>query len=137
LSDLEIIEIYHGLWRIEETFKISKSELKARPAFVSREAHIEAHFLTCFVALLLIRILELRMNRANVLDSDGKPRRFSSFELLNSLKNYNCSHVSENIYNFHYTDDVIHQIEQVFGVNLNLKFRKRAEIKKLIAAMKK
>jgi len=52
LSDLEIIEIYHGLWRIEETFKISKSELKARPAFVSREAHIEAHFLTCFVALL-------------------------------------------------------------------------------------
>ena len=55
MSDAEIIETYHGLWRIEETFKISKSDFKTRPIYVSLEAHIEAHFLTCFVALLLTR----------------------------------------------------------------------------------
>jgi transposase len=130
-TDSEIIDLYHGLWKIEETFKISKSDFRTRPIYVSLEAHIEAHFLTCFVALLLMRILELRMNKA------GTGRIFSTFELLDSLRKYNCSHISENIYNFHYTDDVIRHIEQVLGVDLNKRFRKRGEIKKIIAAMKK
>lgn len=130
-SDAEIIDLYHGLWKIEETFKISKSDFRTRPVYVSLEAHIEAHFLTCFVALLLMRILELRMNRA------GTGRMFSTFELLESLRNYTCSHISENIYNFHYTDDVIRHIQQVFGVDLSLKYRKRGDIRKFIAAMKK
>ena len=46
-TDDEIIDIYRGLWRIEETFKVTKSELEARPVYVSRKEHIEAHFLTC------------------------------------------------------------------------------------------
>jgi transposase len=130
-SDAKIIDLYHGLWKIEETFKISKSDFRTRPIYVSLEAHIEAHFLTCFVALLLMRILELRMNKAR------KGRLFSTFELLDSLRKYTCCHVSENVYNFHYTDEVIHQIEKVFDVDLNKRFRKRGEIKKIIAAMKK
>lgn len=136
-SDAEIIEIYHGLWKIEETFKISKSELRTRPVYVTLEAHIEAHFLTCFVALLLIRILELHMNQAKLLGPDGKIRVFSTFELLNSLKNYTCSHIGENIYNFHYIDDVIQSVGQAFDVDLDLKYRKRGDIRKFIAAMKK
>jgi len=141
-SDAEIIETYHGLWKIEETFKISKSDFKTRPIYVSLEAHIEAHFLTCFVALLLTRILELRMNQAKLPAVDGCPQKdgkrlFSAFELIDSLRKYSCSHIGENIYNFHYTDTVIRSLEQVFGVDLNLKYRKRGEIKKFIAAMKK
>ncbi len=141
-SDAEIIETYHGLWKIEETFKISKSDFKTRPIYVSLEAHIEAHFLTCFVALLLTRILELRMNQAKLPAVDGFPQKdgkrlFSAFELIDSLRKYSCSHIGENIYNFHYTDTVIRNIEQAFGVELNLKYRKRGEIKKFIAAMKK
>ena len=141
-SDSEIIETYHGLWKIEETFKISKSDFKTRPIYVSLESHIEAHFLTCFVALLLTRILELRMNQAKlppVKDCpqiDGK-RLFSAFELVDSLRKYSCSHIGENIYNFHYTDTVIRSVEQVIGVDLNLKYRKRSEIKKILADMKK
>lgn len=141
-SDAEIIETYHGLWKIEETFKISKSDFKTRPIYVSLEAHIEAHFLTCFVALLLTRILELRMNQAKLPAVEGCPQKdgkrvFSAFELIDSLRKYSCSHIGENIYNFHYTDTVIRSMEQVFGVELNLKYRKRGEIKKFIAAMKK
>ena len=129
--DADIIDIYHGLWKIEETFRISKSDLRTRPVYVSQEAHVEAHFLTCFVALLLMRVLELRMNRADT------GRSFSTFELLDSLRKYNCSHVGENIYSFHYTDDVIRSMEKVFEIDLNKRFRKRGEIRKLIAAMKK
>jgi transposase len=141
-SDAKIIETYHGLWRIEETFKISKSDFRTRPIYVSLEAHVEAHFLTCFVALLLSRILELRMNNAGlpaVQDSpkkDGK-RVFSSFELIRSLRKYTCSHVSENVYNFHYADEVIRSIEKVFYIDLNKRFRKRGDIRKFIASMKK
>lgn len=136
-SDSEIIEIYHGLWKIEETFKISKSDFRTRPVYVSLEAHIEAHFLTCFVALLLIRILELRMNKAELPDKDAETKNFSAFGLIDSLRKYSCSHVGENVYSFHYTDDVIRCVEQVFSLDLNKRFRKRAEIKNLLANTKK
>lgn len=129
--DADIIDIYHGLWKIEETFRISKSDLRTRPVYVSLEAHIEAHFLTCFVALLLMRVLELRMNQA------GSGRTFSTFELLDSLRKYTCSQVGENVYNFHYMDDVIRHVGKVFDVDLNKRFRKRGEIRTFIAAMKK
>ena len=55
-----VIDTYRGLWRIEETFKVTKSELEARPVYVSRQDSIEAHFLTCFVSLVIIRLLQLR-----------------------------------------------------------------------------
>ena len=103
-SDSEIIEIYHNLWKIEETFKISKTELRTRPIYVSLEAHIEAHFLSCFVALLLIRILELRMNDASLSETSNQTLKFSAFEIIDSIRNYTCSSIGENLYNFHYTD---------------------------------
>jgi transposase len=54
-------EVYGGLWRIEQSFRLLKSDLYARPVFVNKNEHIRAHFLICFVALLLLRIIQLRM----------------------------------------------------------------------------
>lgn len=56
-------EAYGGLWRIEESFRILKSDLYARPVFVSKNEHIRAHFLVCFVALLILRIIQHRMDK--------------------------------------------------------------------------
>ena len=53
----EIIDTYRGLWEIEETFKTTKSDLAARPVYVWDYDHIDAHFLTCFIALTIIRII--------------------------------------------------------------------------------
>lgn len=53
-----IIDTYRELWRIEESFKITKSELKARPVYVRTPEHIEAHFLVCYIALAILRILQ-------------------------------------------------------------------------------
>lgn len=56
-----ILKVAAGRWEIEECFRIMKDEMRARPAFVSREDRMRAHFLTCFVALLVYRVLERRL----------------------------------------------------------------------------
>lgn len=59
-TDERIIDIYRGLWKIEESFRITKGDLSTRPVYLTREEHIEAHFLICFLALVIIRILEYK-----------------------------------------------------------------------------
>lgn len=61
--DEEIIDIYRGLTRIESCFRTIKSDLKGRPVFVKKDPHIEAHFLICFVALLIVRLLQRQILR--------------------------------------------------------------------------
>ena len=58
----KMLEVYSGLWRIEESFRITKSQLDARPIYVRTQKHIEGHFLICFISLLLIRMLQLKIN---------------------------------------------------------------------------
>ena len=57
-SDERILDAYRELWRIEESLGITKSEIRTRPACVWKEAHIEAHFLICYVALTILRLLQ-------------------------------------------------------------------------------
>lgn len=58
-DDGRIIDTYRELWRIEESFKVTKSELRTRPIFVWTPDHIEAHFLVCYIALVILRLLQL------------------------------------------------------------------------------
>ena len=85
-----------GLWRIEETFKVTKSELAARPVYVSREDHIQAHFLTCYLALVLSRILQHKLDK-----------KYSVTKILESLSKCNCQNLEENIYRFNFFDTVL------------------------------
>lgn len=57
----KIRKVYHGLWRIEESFRILKSNLDARPIYVNTRSHIRAHFLICFTALVIIRMIQHHM----------------------------------------------------------------------------
>ena len=57
-DEQKIRQVYGGLWRIEQSFRIIKSDLYARPVFVSKNEHIRAHFLICFTALLIVRIIQ-------------------------------------------------------------------------------
>ena len=62
-NEQKMRDVYGGLWRIEQSFRLLKSDLYARPVFVKTNKHIRAHFLICFVALLVIRIIQLRMGQ--------------------------------------------------------------------------
>lgn len=121
----EIIDIYRGLWRIEETFKITKSELDARPVYVSRKDHIETHFLTCFIALALSRILQHKLNK-----------KYSVGKILESLSKCNCFNLQQNIYQFTFFNDVLKDIGSVIGIDFSLKHRTLQNIKKILGNMK-
>ena len=125
-GDNEILDIYHGLWEIEETFKITKSTLETRPVYVSLKDHIEAHFLTCFIALVLVRLLEFKL--------DGK---FTTEEIISSLKKYNCSLTEQNLYMFTHYSDVICDIEKMLGMDLGLKYAPLKDIKNKLGKVKK
>ena len=58
----EIARINHDRWKIEESFRIMKSEFRARPVYLKRDERIMAHFLTCFIALMIYRILEKQLD---------------------------------------------------------------------------
>lgn len=126
MGDNEILDIYHGLWEIEETFKITKSTLETRPVYVSLKDHIEAHFLTCFIAQVLVRLLEFKL--------DGK---FTTEEIISSLKKYNCSLTEQNLYMFTHYSDVICDIEKMLGMDLGLKYAPLKDIKNKLGKVKK
>ncbi|MFP4697656.1 MAG: transposase [Eubacteriales bacterium] len=58
----DIIKVNKRRWQIEECFRIMKTEFKARPVYLSRDERIEAHFITCFISLMIYRLLEKRLN---------------------------------------------------------------------------
>lgn len=62
----EIINIYRKLWKIEESFRVMKTQLQARPIYVWTKANIEGHFVMCYLALVLQRMLEYKLDRANL-----------------------------------------------------------------------
>jgi transposase len=126
MEDEKILDTYHGLWKIEETFKITKSTLETRPVYVSLKDHIEAHFLTCFIALIIIRLLEIKLNN-----------NFAAEEIVNSLKKYNCSLTEQNLYMFTHYSDVIHEIEKILDMDLGLKYVPLKNIKKNLGKVKK
>lgn len=125
-TDQRIIDIYRGLWKIEESFKVTKSDLEARPVYLSREDRIDAHFLTCFIALVLERILEKKLDH-----------RHSTSAILKSLRNCSCSHVEENYYLFDYYNDVLKDIGAVTGIDFSRKYMRLGDIRKVLGETKK
>ncbi len=125
-TDSEIIDIYRGLWRIEETFKVTKSELDDRPVYVSTKEHIEAHFLTCYLALVLGRVLQHKLDK-----------KYSVGKILESLSKCNCSNYHENYYLFDYYDTVLKDIGNILNINFALKNRSLQDIKKILSSSKK
>lgn len=121
LSDKEIIKVYKGLWEIEESFRIIKSEFRARPVFLHLKEHIDAHFLICFVALLIFRILEHKLSN-----------KFTTRQIRDTLIHYECSNINENCYLFDFRNEVIEEIEKIFDVDFSNQFMKKSEIKKLL-----
>jgi transposase len=126
LSDDEIIETYRGLWEIEETFRITKGDLEARPVYLSRPERIDAHFLTCFIALVIIRLLQKRTGR-----------RFSPEVILDCLNRISCSNEEGNIYLFDYRSEISNAIGESLGIAFGKKRMQLSEIKNILAGSKK
>lgn len=94
-DDKEIINRYHGLSRIEDSFRIIKSDLEGRPIYVWTEEHIKAHFLICFMALTIIRIIQykiLKYEKKSTLNVDGWEQGITAEKIKQALNNFKaCS----------------------------------------------
>ena len=121
----EILDAYRSLWRIEESFKITKTELKTRPVHVSTREHIEAHFLTCFIALLLIRLLQI--------STDNK---YSTRVLVDEMNKITGTYLDKNYYMLDYYSDIVKEFELLTGNDFSKRFMKLGEIKNIISHVK-
>ena len=126
VTDHDIIDMYRGLWRIEESFRITKSWLKARPVFVHNEPSVEAHFLTCFLGLLLLRILELKTDHSIELN-----------RMIEDLRNLQVVEESPDLFLLTQPTNVVKKIGEYFDLDLIKKRYTMQELKKMAAKTKK
>ena len=126
MSDAEIIGTYRGLWKIEETFKVSKGVLETRPVYVSLKDHINAHFLTCFIALTIMRIIQKKISEPH-----------SAENIIECLNRISCSHEHKNVYLFDYRSKLSDAIGKTLGIDFTHKRLRLGEIKKYLAETKK
>ena len=126
MSDGEIIDTYRGLWEIEETFRVTKGTLETRPVYVSRKDRINAHFLTCFIALVIIRLIQKKTDR-----------QYSVERIIECLNNIACSYEQDNLYLFDYRSKLSDTIGNVLGIDFTRKRLRLAEIKNILANCKK
>ena len=88
MSEQSIYEAYHNLWRIEESFRVMKSDLDARPVYLQKEDRIKGHFLICYTAVLLTRILQFK-----ILNNE-----FSTSTICNFYKSFKIVEINDNRY---------------------------------------
>lgn len=88
MEGTHIYEAYHNLWRIEESFRVMKSELDARPVYLQKENSIKGHFLICYVTVLLIRLLQFKTLE----------NKYSTSEICSFIRNFRVVKINENRY---------------------------------------
>ena len=120
MSDQMMRDTYRGLSKIEESFKITKTNFEARPVYVWTPEQIEAHFLTCFVSLVIIRLLEQKLEH-----------KYSIDKIIDALKQYTSTNIEHNIFIQSFTNEVIKDLEKIFNINLSKKYLTLSEIKKI------
>ena len=123
----EIIKVNHRRWEIEECFRIMKSEFKARPVFLKNDDRIEAHFTTCFISLIIYRLLEKRLNE-----------EFTCHEIIRELRAMNFKEIKGEGYEPLYTrTDFTDALHEVFGFRTDYQIVTSNKMKKILKETKK
>lgn len=124
----KIIQINHGRWEIEECFRIMKTEFQARPVYLQREDRIKAHFLTCYLALFIFRILEKRL--------DGK---YTCGDIIRTLRNMKMYRPGEKLgyYPSYTRTDLTDALHEIAGFRTDYEVFTDAGMRKVIQASRK
>ena len=88
MTEQQIYSAYHKLWKIEESFRITKSFLEARPVYVQKKETIYGHFLVCYLSLFLLRVLELKCFKGEI----------SSFELIEFIRDFRVAELENGTF---------------------------------------
>ena len=123
----EIIRINKQRWEIEENFRIMKTEFEARPVYVRREERIKAHFMTCYISLLLYRLLEKKLGDAYTVSQILGTLRSMQMTLLNTASGYIPSYTRTEL-----TDS----LHKTFGFRTDYEFITKASMRTIIKETK-
>ena len=124
MSAAEIYSAYHNLWRIEESFRIMKSQLDARPVYLQKENTITGHFLICYLAVLLTRLLQFKVLK----------NEYCSEELFDFIHDFRVAKISDRKYiNLTRATTFIKEFASRIGLPLTSYFLSDGEIKKMLS----
>ena len=123
----EIIKINKQRWEIEENFRIMKTEFEARPVYVRRDDRIKAHFMTCFISLLLYRLLEKKIGNKYTAEQIIETLRSMKLTLLNTANGYVPAYTRTE------TTDTLHK---TFGFRTDYEFIKKSTMRRIIKETK-
>lgn len=124
MSAQEIYTAYHNLWRIEESFRIMKSELDARPVYLQKEETITGHFLICYLAVLLTRLLQFK-----VLEN-----KYCSEEIFSFVRDFRVAKISDRKYmNLARNSTFIKDLTKKTSLPLTSYFLSNGQIKKMLS----
>jgi transposase len=123
----EIVKVNKRRWEIEECFKIMKYEFKARPVYLSNEDRIEAHFITCFISLIIYRLLEKKLKE-----------QFTCSEIISELKDMNFKEIKGEGYEPIYTrTDFTDALHEAFGFRTDYQIVTKNAMKKIFKDTKR
>lgn len=124
MSDKDIYDAYHNLWRIEESFRIMKSQLDARPVYLQKENTIIGHFLICYLAVLLTRLLQFKILKNN----------YCSEDLFEFVHDFRVAKISDRKYiNLSRSTTFIKEFSTICNLPLTSYFLNDGEIKKMLS----
>lgn len=116
-----ILKINSGRWEIEETFRIMKTNMKARPIYLQKDNRIKAHFLTCFIALLLYRLLEKKL-----------PQGYTCDQIISTLRSMNYLRLDEGYVPAYTRTDLTDSLHTAFDIPLDTEIIPTARMRKTL-----
>jgi transposase len=122
MSDQSIYQVYHNLWRIEESFKIMKSDLDARPVFVQKESTIKGHFLVCYLSVLLGRLFQFK-----VLEN-----KFGTSEIYKFIKDFRVTKGEGKYINTTMDSDFISRLSEITGLPLRNYYLSETQLRSIL-----
>lgn len=122
MEDSDIYHTYHNLWRIEESFKIMKSDLDARPVFLQREDTIKGHFLICYLTVLLERLFQFK-----ILGNE-----YSTSDIFQFIKDFKVTKGETKYINTTKSTDFIHELTAKLKLPLTNYFLTETQIKSIL-----
>lgn len=133
-SDREIINKYHGLSRIEDSFRITKSDLEGRPVYVRTPEHINAHFLICFIALTMIRLIQYKVLKSQgkaTVNEDGWESGLSADRIKKALASFQADALPGGYYRIIKPSDDLLLILDSLGIHTELKLPTASGLRQL------
>ena len=138
MDDKKIIETYHGLSRIEDQFRVMKSDLETRPLYVRTNEHIYSHLLICLLSLIIIRIIQNKIvNHLKINNDKNWNMGLSGARIQNALNKWTISELTNGYYRFNDIDDKdLKLILESFNINIPNKLFRMMELKNLKTSIK-